>query len=45
MPIVDDAIGKQVRALEAKQDQMTTQQNRQNYLLAIITTIAGVLLG
>ncbi|MEO7000709.1 MAG: hypothetical protein ABI068_02835 [Ktedonobacterales bacterium] len=45
MPIVDDAIGKQVRELEMKQVQVAQRQNRQNYLLALVTTIAGALLG
>lgn len=45
IPIVDDAIGKRVRALEAKQEQVVARQNRQNYALAIVTTIAGVILG
>ncbi|GEM_PF-7026982 len=45
IPIVDDAIGKRVRELEAKQEQITERQNRQNYTLAIVTTIAGAILG
>jgi hypothetical protein len=38
LPVVDDVIGKQVRALEQ-------QQARQNYRLALLTTMGGAILG
>lgn len=38
LPLVDDAIGKQVRALERR-------QSRQNVTLAVVTTVAGAILG
>ncbi|HUY79978.1 MAG TPA: hypothetical protein VMV29_24630 [Ktedonobacterales bacterium] len=45
IPIVDDAIGKRVRELERKQEQVIARQNQQNYALAIVTTLVGAILG
>ncbi len=37
-PVVDDAIGRQVREMERRQTQ-------QNYRLAFVTTVGGAILG